>query len=497
MFKRSSGVLAHVTSLPSPHGIGTMGKTAYDFIDFLADAHQTYWQVLPLGHTGFGDSPYQCFSAAAGNPYLIDLDLLVDMDLLTKEEVSAADFQSSPDLVDFEQLADTRWPLFRKAYARADDVLREKIAAFTEENKDWLPDYALFMSLKAHKYHDMPLYMWPDKKIRDRDPQALAAAAESLRDEVDFRIFLQYIFFDQWMALRKYANEKGIQIIGDIPIYVSADSADVWTHPTLFKLNADKSPKLVAGVPPDYYSETGQLWGNPVYDWAAHRAEGYAWWIWRMKINMALFDVVRLDHFRGFSAYWEVKSSEETAVKGHWRKGPGMELFRAIQKALGPLPLIAEDLGVQTDEVRKLLAQSGFPGMKVLIFGFTPDYDNDHLPHNFVPNSIVYTSTHDSQSVCEQIMDLCTEPEKQFAYRYLRTSHSEAMGWSAIKSVWASAARISMTTLQDLLSLGADARMNAPGTIGGTNWRWRVRKEALNQTVATLLGEITQTYMRG
>ena len=327
--------------------------------------------------------------------------------------------------------------------------------------------------------------------------EAALLLGEELRDEIDFRIFLQYIFFTQWTALREYANEHGIQIIGDIPIYVSADSVDVWTHPKLFKLKTDLSPKLVAGVPPDYYSATGQLWGNPVYDWDAHRAEGFAWWIWRMKSNMALFDVIRLDHFRGFAAYWEVRATEETAIKGHWRKGPGMELFHAMEKALGTLPLIAEDLGEMTDEVRELLAESGFPGMKVLIFGFTPDCDNEHLPHNFVPNSIVYTSTHDSQTVCEQIMDICTEPEKQFAYRYLRTSHSEAMGWSAIKSVWASPARITMTTLQDLLSLGADSRMNTPATIGGKNWRWRVRKEALNPTVSAMLGEITKTYMRG
>ena len=375
--------------------------------------------------------------------------------------------------------------------------MKAAIADFTEENREWLPDYALFMALKEEKYHHAPVYMWPEKDVRDRRPEALARVTEELRGEIDFRIFLQYIFFKQWNALRAHAKEKGIQIIGDIPIYVSADSSDVWTHPELFKLKSDLSPKLVAGVPPDYYSATGQLWGNPVYNWAAHKKTGYAWWIWRMKSNMALFDVVRLDHFRGFAAYWEVDAAEDTAVNGKWRKGPGMELFRAIEKALGPIPLIAEDLGVQTDEVRELLSASGFPGMRVLIFGFTPDYDNEHLPHNYLPNSIVYTSTHDSQTVCEQIMDICSEQEKQFAYRYLRTSHAEAMGWSAIKCVWASPAHIAMTTLQDLLSLGADARMNTPATIGGKNWRWRVRAEALNPTVAALLGDITKTYMRG
>ncbi len=499
MFKRSSGVLAHVTSLPSPHGVGTMGKTAREFVDFLVDAHQTYWQILPLGHTGFGDSPYQCFSAAAGNPYLIDLDLLVEDELLTEEEVKEADFEASPDSVNFEKLADTRWPIFRKAYGRAkeDAELQEKIAEFTEENKEWLPDYALFMTLREEKYDGMPVQMWPQKAVRDRKPESLARIANTLKDEIDFRIFLQYIFFKQWHELREYANKKGIKLIGDIPIYVSADSVDVWTHPELFKLKANLSLKKEAGVPPDYFSATGQLWGNPVYDWDKHREDGYAWWIWRMKVNMKLFDVIRLDHFRGFESFWEVKAGSETAINGKWIKGPGMELFDAIKNTLGDVQLIAEDLGIQTDEVRELLKESGYPGMRVLIFGFTPGYDSEHLPHNYVPNSVVYTSTHDSQTVCEQIMDLCKENEKQFAYRYLRTSHSEAMGWSAIKSVWASPAKIAMTTLQDILSLGADARMNTPATIGGKNWRWRVRKEALNSTVSSILGEITTTYMRG
>lgn len=496
IFQRSSGVLAHITSLPSPHGIGTMGKAAYAFVDFLADAKQTYWQVLPLGHTGFGDSPYQCFSTAAGNPYLIDLDLLAEDGLLTKEEIAAADFTASPDAVDFEQLADTRWDVFRKAFSRVDEEMQEKIQAFVEDNQEWLPDYALFMALKEERYHNMPVYMWPEKAVRDRRPSSLKRVQRELQEEIDFRIFLQYVFFQQWKALHTYANEHGIQIIGDIPIYVSADSVDVWTHPELFKVKTDFSPKLVAGVPPDYYSATGQLWGNPVYNWDAHRVDNFSWWVWRMRCNKKLFDVIRLDHFRGFESYWEVRAKEETAIKGNWRKGPGMELFETIQETLGPIPLIAEDLGVQTDAVRELLKESGFPGMRVLIFGFTPDCENEHLPHNFVPNSIVYTSTHDSQTVCEQIMDICTPREKEFAYRYLRTSHSEAMGWSAIKSVWASPARIAMTTLQDLLSLGAVARMNTPATIGDKNWRWRVRKEALNPTVSSMLGEITQTYKR-
>ncbi len=393
MFKRSSGVLAHVTSLPSPHGVGTMGRTARDFVDFLAAAHQTYWQVLPLGHTGFGDSPYQCFSAAAGNPYLIDMDLLVEDGLLTADEVRQGDFNASADTADFEQLADTRWPLFRKAYSRVTPEMREKIAAFTEKNSEWLPDYALFMALKEEKYHHMPVYMWPDKDVRDRKPAALEKVTAELRDEVDFRIFLQYIFFKQWTALREYANEKGIQIIGDIPIYVSADSSDVWTHPKLFKLKPDRSPKLVAGVPPDYYSATGQLWGNPVYDWdGTPRGE-------LRVVDLAHEEqhgAVRRGAARPFPRFRGLlggRPDQETAINGNWRKGPGMELLNAIEQALGPVRLIAEDLGVQTDEVRELLTESGLPGMRVLIFGFTPDEDNEHLPHNYVPNSIVYTST--------------------------------------------------------------------------------------------------------
>ena len=494
---RASGILMPISSLPSPYGIGTMGAAARSFVDFLVKAGQAYWQILPVCPTSYGDSPYQSFSTFAGNPYFIDLDDLAKQGLLLPEEYASIDWECTPDCINYGVMYEKRYAVLRCAAKRLLAKPGADYRRFVKKNDFWLPDYALFMALKEEKYHHMPVYMWPDKDVRDRKPAALEKVTAELRDEVDFRIFLQYIFFKQWTALREYANEKGIQIIGDIPIYVSADSSDVWTHPKLFKLKPDRSPKLVAGVPPDYYSATGQLWGNPVYNWAAHKAENYAWWIWRMKSNMALFDVVRLDHFRGFAAYWEVGADEETAINGKWRKGPGMELFNAIEKALGPVPLIAEDLGVQTDEVKKLLEESGFPGMRVLIFGFTPDYDNEHLPHNYKPNSIVYTSTHDSQTVCEQIMDICSEPEKQFAYRYLRTSHAEAMGWSAIKCVWASSANIAMTTLQDLLSLGADSRMNTPATIGGKNWRWRVRAEALNPTVSSMLGEITKTYMRG
>lgn len=495
MFERTSGILMHITSLPSPHGIGTLGNAAYDFVDFLEAAGQRYWQVLPLGHTGFGDSPYQCFSAAAGNYLLIDLDTLVKDGLLTEAEVRAAEFKHTPDKVDYISLAETRPSLLRRAFARVDEEMQKKISLFRRKNRDWIEDYALFMALKEEKYEGRALWDWPEKDVRSRQPAALRRAKAELKDEIDFRVFLQYLFFEQWTALRTYANEHGVQIIGDIPIYVSPDSSDVWQHPELFKLKPDFSPKKVAGVPPDYYSETGQLWGNPVYDWKAHEESGFQWWIWRMKSNMALFDVIRIDHFRGLESYWEVTAGAENAIKGRWCKGPGMKLLNALEAALGKLPVVAEDLGIITDKVRALLDESGFPGMKVLIFAFDVWNDNEHLPHNYKPNMIVYTSTHDSQSVCEQVMDICNEDEKQFAYRYLRSSTSEALGWSAIKTVWASCANITMTTMQDVLSLGADARMNVPSTVGG-NWSWRVRKEGINREVARMLREITETYKR-
>lgn len=496
-FDRSSGVLMHITSLPSPHGIGTLGQAAFDFVDFLREAGQRYWQVLPLGHTGFGDSPYQCYSAAAGNPLLIDLDKLVEAGMLTREEVEAADQDWNPDKVDFVPLIAARYPLLRRAYARACGMphIMGAVQAFRRSAADWIEDYALFMALKEEKYDGAPLWDWPDVNILRRDPEALAAVRAELQDEIDFRVFLQAVFFAQWATLRAYAARAGVRIIGDIPIYVSPDSSDVWQHPALFKVDTDFKPKKVAGVPPDYYSATGQLWGNPVYDWKEHEKTGYAWWIWRLKQNADLFDVIRIDHFRGFEAYWEVDADAETAVDGVWRKGPGMKLFRALSAAVPELPIIAEDLGVMTDKVRALLRSTGFPGMRVMIFAFDRFDDNDHLPHNYPVNSIVYTSTHDSQSVCEQILDICTPEDADFAKSYIRWDGREPMAWSAIRTLSASPASIAMTTMQDLLNLGADARMNIPATVGG-NWSWRVRREGINHEVAAFLRQVTEVNRR-
>lgn len=485
MFERSCGVVLHISSLPSPYGIGTMGKEAYRFVDFLRDGGQTYWQVLPLGQTGFGDSPYQCFSAAAGNPYFIDLDMLAEMGLLTEQDLRDADVETTPDAVDFAALAETRFTVLHRAFERADQLLLGKMAAFRWENRDWVEDYAMFMSLK--KYFDQKaLWDWDDADIKRRDPEAMRRYAFELKPQIDFYVFMQYLFFEQWNKLRAYANEKGIQIIGDIPIYVSPDSCDVWAHPEMFKVDEELKPNGVAGVPPDYYSATGQLWGNPTYNWKVIEDDGYRWWIWRVRRNLALFDVTRIDHFRGFQAYWEVPAGEETAVKGKWHKGPRMKLFKAIRAALGDVPIIAEDLGDIDDDVRKFLKKSGYPGMRVMIFGLRADENNDHIPFNWPKNCVGYTSTHDSETICEQINDKCTEADRKFAYEYLRTSDREPLGWSAIRLAYASSCVIAMTTMQDVLSLGADARMNTPSTLGG-NWSWRVRREAINPDVSGFL----------
>lgn len=497
MFHRSSGVLMHITSLPSPHGIGTMGQEAYRFVDFLTKARQTYWQMLPLGHTGYGASPYQCFSAAAGNPLLIDLDTLFVEGLLTEEELQQADAVcvSSPEHISFAEVESIRLPILHQAFTRIDDTMRESIAAFVEKNQDWLPDYALFMALKERFSHK-PLWEWPDVDVIRREPNTLEKYQKRLQERIAFYEFIQYIFFTQWSALRQYANAQGIQIIGDIPIYVAPDSCDVWTHPELFQLSSNRAPRQIAGVPPDYFSKTGQLWGNPVYNWKAHEKQNFAWWIWRVRSNLALFDVVRIDHFRGLESYWSVQAGAKTAEHGTWCKGPGMKLLHAIHKALGDIPLIAEDLGVQTDAVRTLLRKSGYPGMKVLIFGLTPDEDNEHLPHNYPKNSIVYTSTHDSQTVQQQYDDICTPRERAFADAYFLGSDKESIGMRAIRTVWASHADVAMTAMQDILSLGAESRMNLPATMGGNNWCWRMQANALTPELAAKLRQITELYKR-
>ena len=495
-FDRSSGVLMHITSLPSPHGIGTLGQAAFDFVDFLRDAGQRYWQVLPLGHTGFGDSPYQCYSAAAGNPLMIDLDKLVTDGMLTEEEIEAADEDWNPDKVDFVPLIAARYPLLRLAYARAQKMPRvmEAVQAFRESAADWIEDYTLFMALKEEKYEGAPLWEWPDADILHREPEALEAVREELKDEIDFRVFLQAVFFAQWATLRAYAARAGVRIIGDIPIYVSPDSSDVWQHPELFKVDADFKPKKVAGVPPDYYSATGQLWGNPVYDWKAHEKTGYAWWIWRLKQNADLFDVIRIDHFRGFDTYYAIPYGAKTAQTGEWRSGPGMKLFRAVKQALGDVPIVAEDLGELFPSVYELLAESGFPGMKVLQFAFGPG-DSEYLPHNHPVHCVVYTGTHDNTTAAAWYRTAAPAQRKKAA-AYLGLNREEGFAAGLVRGALASPGELCIIPLADYLALGAEARINTPSTLGGSNWVWRALPGQLCAANAKKIAALAVLYGR-
>ncbi len=492
---RAGGIVLPVSSLPGPYGIGSLGAQARLFVDFLRDAGQSYWQVLPLVPTGFGDSPYQSSSSFAGNPYFIDLPQLCEDGLLTREECDACDFGADIDRVDYSLLYKNRLRLLRLAFARGQTRLKSELAAFRRAEAHWLPDYALFMAVKA-KFGMAALDEWPDKAIRARKPAALKAYAGELAGDAAFHEFIQYIFFTQWRALRTYANAQGVRIIGDLPIYVSRDSAEVWSRPELFLLDKDGAPRVVAGVPPDYYSETGQLWGNPIYDWPHHEKTGFAWWLSRLGHMAALFDVVRIDHFRGFCNYWEVPAGETTALKGRFRRGPGMNFVKAVRAAYPDLPVIAEDLGDLDDKVRAFFRKTGFPGMNVLVYAFDPNGDSPYLPHNTPANQVCYTSTHDSPTFLDWLTGEASPEERAFATDYLRLHDSEGLSWGALCSVWGSPGRLAMAPLQDVLGLGADARINIPATLGGENWRWRVRSEALNDGVAGRLRHLTGTYRR-
>ncbi|MCL2003831.1 MAG: 4-alpha-glucanotransferase [Oscillospiraceae bacterium] len=494
MQRRSSGIVLHITSLPGPYGIGTMGAQARKWVDFLHAAGQSVWQILPLSPTGYGDSPYQSCSAMAGNPYLIDLDTLIEDGLLTREEVDALDFGGDPDSVDYGLIYQHRLPLLRKAYERGKgDVGAE---AFCAAHKSWLPDYALYMALKE-RFGMIGLAAWPDKAIVARRPDALQKAKAELADEMRFHMYVQYLFFTQWNALKAYAAERGVLIMGDLPIYVAEDSAEVWARPELFQLKAPARPSRVAGVPPDFYSETGQLWGNPLYDWEAHEKTGYKWWLARLKHARAFYDIIRIDHFRGFHTYWSVAARAKTAMSGHWVKGPGLPFVDKIKAALPPGSLVAEDLGDLRGTVKQFFADTGLPGMKVLVYAFDPYNDSDYLPHNAPKNSVCYTSTHDSPTFLDWLGGDASPEERELAESYLRLREDEGMGWGAVKGAWQSPSMLAMAPFQDILGLGGDARINIPSTIGGANWRWRVREEAFNGGVANQLKAVTATYKRG
>ncbi len=507
---RSGGILLHPTSMPGRYGIGSLGDEAYNFVDYLVAAKQSLWQILPLGPTGYGDSPYASFSSFAGNPMLIDLQTLVNAG-----DLSAGDLADVPyfplDWVDFGRLIPWKMNLLQKAathfLAHADPARRTAFDEFCAAEKQWLDDFALFMAVKA--YYDAKAQRegffgatwnnyW-EKDIALREPAAVERWRKSCAEEIAVQKVLQFFFFRQWDALHRYANERGVRIIGDIPIFVAPDSADVWANRELFRLDELGQPTVVAGVPPDYFSATGQLWGNPLYDWQAHAETGYRWWVNRIAATLRMVDILRIDHFRGFDAYWEIPARETTAINGRWVKGPGEPFFEAIENALGELPIIAEDLGVVTKSVVTLREKFHLPGMKVLQFAFDAGEaggkgaTNVFLPHNFAPHAVVYTGTHDNDTT-RGWYEKRSEAEKDLVRRYLgRPDHDIA--WEFIRMAMASVARFAVIPFQDVLALGSDARMNTPSTLGG-NWMWRFRAEAMNDWTAGRLREMIELYGR-
>lgn len=482
----------HISSLPGEYGIGDFGKEAYKFVDFLESSGQKNWQILPLGPTSFGDSPYQSFSAFAGNPYFIDLDEFLSLGYLKKEDIENCYLGKNPLRVNYELLYQNKLRILRLAYDNSKDSLREELLNFYHENIDWLREFSLFMSIKS--FHNNNSWLNWDMKYKIFDSQRVLEFERENRDEIFFWVFTQYFFMKQWMKLKKYANERDIKIIGDIPIYVSEDSSDVWKYPKLFKLDENYIPKVVSGCPPDDFSDKGQLWGNPIYDWDQMKRDNYRWWIDRISHSFKLFDRVRIDHFRGFESYWEIPYGSEDAVNGRWEKGPGMELFNKIREELGDLDIIVEDLGFNTNQVKKLVEDAGFPNMKVLQFAFNPYEESEYLPHNIGKKSVVYTGTHDNPTARAWFNDMNRE-EFDYIVKYLKLNFDEGLNWGLIRGAWASSGRLSIAPLQDFLDLDNWARMNAPSTLGG-NWTWRVEKGSLNSQLASRIKELTKTYWR-
>ncbi|MFT8888528.1 MAG: 4-alpha-glucanotransferase [Ethanoligenens sp.] len=489
---RGAGVLLPVSSLPSPYGIGALGSAAYDFVDFLKKAGQNYWQVLPIGPTSFGDSPYQSFSAFAGNPYFIDLDTLVEQGLLTREEIEAKDWGADSANVEYGKIFDARFTILKQAYARSRHLSTEAYQKFCIENADWLPDYSTYMAIKT-QFGNRSWVEWPDD-IRLRRPDVLAAYTERLQDEIGFWSFCQFLFFEQWRKLKAYANQNGIRIIGDIPIYVSLDSADVWVYGDFFQLDTDRHPTAVAGVPPDMFSATGQLWGNPLYDWEAMKKDGFTWWKRRMHASAGLYDIIRIDHFIGIVRYYSIPADADTAMNGVWKTGPGSSLLATFGEALGDAKVIAEDLGLVTPAVRRVKQQFGYPGMKLMEFGFDSDAENDNLPHRFETNCIAYGGTHDNEPLTGFFKHQ-KKKEAAFTKAYLNVRRRGDLTWALIRAAYASVADIAIFQMQDYLGLDNRARMNLPSTIGN-NWKWRMLKTQLTQPLADAMRKLAETYGR-
>lgn len=491
---RRNGMLLPIASLPSPYGIGGFSKEAYEFIDLLEETGQKLWQILPLGPTSYGDSPYQSFSTFAGNPYFIDLDTLAEKGWLTKEACEASDYGDNESYIDYGRIYNSRFVLLKQAFLNSDILSDEKFTEFCKANQHWLPDYALYMALKNQ--NDGKSWIEWEEEIRLRKPEAVEYYKKELEEECNFYEFLQYEFHEQWTKVKEYAHKKGIQIVGDVPIYVAFDSADTWVNPELFQLDEKNLPLGVAGCPPDAFSATGQLWGNPLYNWAYHKKTGYDWWLKRIAYCFDLYDIVRIDHFRGFDEYYSIPYGDETAVNGHWEKGPGMDLFNTVKEKLGELDIIAEDLGFLTESVFQLLKDSGYPGMKVLQFAFDPSEDSDYLTYKYQRNCVVYTGTHDNDTTAGWFEKL-SDGDKEVALRYMNSFYTpkEEQHWDLIALAMRSTADTCIIPVQDFLGLGSEARINMPSTLGD-NWKWRMTKGAFSEELKEKIRRMTKLYGR-
>ena len=491
---RRNGMLLPIASLPSPYGIGGFSKEAYEFIDLLEETGQKLWQILPLGPTSYGDSPYQSFSTFAGNPYFIDLDTLAEKGWLTKEACEASDYGDNESYIDYGRIYNSRFVLLKQAFLNSDILSDEKFTEFCKANQHWLPDYALYMALKNQ--NDGKSWIEWEEEIRLRKPEAVEYYKKELDEECNFYEFLLYEFHEQWTKVKEYAHEKGIQIVGDVPIYVAFDSADTWANPELFQLDEKNLPLGVAGCPPDAFSATGQLWGNPLYNWAYHKKTGYDWWLKRIAYCFDLYDIVRIDHFRGFDEYYSIPYGDETAVNGHWEKGPGMDLFNTVKEKLGELDIIAEDLGFLTESVFQLLKDSGYPGMKVLQFAFDPSEDSDYLTYKYQRNCVVYTGTHDNDTTAGWFEKL-SDGDKEVALRYMNSFYTpkEEQHWDLIAHAMRSTSDTCFIPVQDFLGLGSEARINMPSTLGD-NWKWRMTKGAFSEELKEKIRRMTKLYGR-
>ena len=488
---RESGILMHITSLPGSHGVGSMGKEAFRFVDFLKQADQHLWQILPLTPTGYGDSPYQSCSAFAGNHYLINLEKLVEEGLLRPEDLEGIQWNVREDKVDFGLQYNNRLKVLRLAYNRF--TSGEAFDRFCSENACWLADFTLFMALKD-RFQGKPWFQW-EEKLKFRDPDALWQVRQELADEIRFYSFVQFVFYQQWSALREYAHENDIRIIGDVPIYVPLDSVEVWSSPELFQLDEALAPTNVAGCPPDAFTEDGQLWGNPLYRWDVMGKNGYAWWINRLAEAAKRYDVIRFDHFRGFESYWSVPYGDKTARGGKWVKGPGMAFIHAVQKALPQVQLIAEDLGFLTEDVLQMLRESGLPGMKVLEFAFDSREPSEYLPHTYPTNSVCYTGTHDNMTM-RQWFETATAEAVEYAKEYMALTEAEGLVWGTIRTAFSSVSNMCVVQMQDYLNLGGEARMNFPGTMTDCNWTWRAQDGVFTAELAKRIKALTKLYGR-